>query len=255
MELLKNKNIIIMGIRNKKSIAWGIAKRAYEQGANLILTYETEKERETIEDLTKHFTNHILIKCNVADDKQVETLFKEMKKEIHEIHGIAHCIAHANQSDLKKNFLNTSRDGFAHSMDISAYSLVTIAQHAKDLMHEGGSIVTLTYYGASKVMSGYNVLGVAKAALESTARYLASELGPIGIRVNTISPGPIKTVSSKDINDFDNLLEKVERKSPLRKSVTPEDVGDAAMFFLSDLSKSVTGEILYVDNGYNIIGD
>lgn len=254
MEVLKNKNIMIMGIRNKKSIAWGIAKRAYEQGAKLILTYEKEKERENIEELTKNFTDHIIIKCNVADDKQVETLFKQMKKEVHEIHGIVHCIAHANHEDLKHNFLDTTREGFSHAMDISAYSLITISKHAKDLMHEGGSIITLSYHGASKVMSGYNVMGAAKAALESTVRYLASELGPIGIRVNIISPGPVKTISSKDINDFDNLYENVERISPLRKSVTPEDVGDAAVFFLSDLSKSVTGELLYVDNGYNIMG-
>lgn len=254
MEVLKNKNIIVMGIRNKKSIAWGIAKSAHKQGAKLILTYEKEKERETIEELTKNFNNPIIIKCNVADDKQVETLFEQLQKEVHEIHGIVHCIAHANHEDLKRNFLDTSREGFSHAMDISAYSLITISKHAKDLMHEGGSIVTLSYHGATKVMSGYNVMGAAKAALESTVRYLASELGPIGIRVNTISPGPIKTVSTKDINDFDNLHENVERISPLRKSVTAEDVGDAAVFFLSDLSKSVTGELLYVDNGYNIMG-
>ena len=165
MEVLKNKNIMVMGIRNKKSIAWGIAKRAHEQGANLILTYEKEKERETIEELTKNFNNPIIIKCNVADDKQVETLFEEMKKEVHEIHGIVHCIAHANHSDLKKEFLDTSREGFAHAMDISAYSLVTISKHAKDLMPSGGSIVTLSYHGATKVMTGYNVMGAAKAAL------------------------------------------------------------------------------------------
>lgn len=254
MGILENKNIIVMGIRNKKSIAWGIAKCAYEQGARLILTYEKEKEREAIEDLVKDFKNPIIIKCNVSDDKQIETLFSEIKKEVHEIHGIAHCIAHANQNDLKNGFLDTSREGFAHTMDVSVYSLVTIAKHAKDLMHDEGSIVTLTYYGASKVMAGYNVMGAAKAALESTVKYLASELGPIGIRINAISPGPIKTVSSKDINDFDNLYENVERKSPLRKSVTPDDIGNASIFFLSDLSKSVTGATLYVDNGYNIMG-
>ncbi|MBE5812276.1 MAG: enoyl-ACP reductase [Clostridiales bacterium] len=255
MDVLNNKNIIVMGIRNKKSIAWGIAKRAYEQGANLILTYEKEKERETIEELTKNFNNSVIIKCDVSNDEDVEKLFKEVKNKFHEIHGIAHCIAHATPKELKRNFFDTSREGFSHTLDISAYSLVTISKHAKDLMHEGGSIVTLSYHGATRVMTGYNVMGVAKAALESTVRYLANELGPIGIRVNTISPGPIKTGSSKDINDFDNLHENVERKSPLRKSVTPEDIGDAAVFFLSDLSKSVTGEILYVDNGYNIMGD
>lgn len=254
MGVLENKNIVIMGIRNKKSIAWGIAKRAYEQGASLILTYEKDNEKTAIEELTKSFENSTIIKCDVSNNDDVINLFKEIKQKFHEIHGIAHCIAHAAPKELKKNFLDTSREGFTHTMDISSYSLLTIAKHAKDLMHEGGSIVTLSYHGATKVMTGYNVMGVAKAALESTVIYLANELGPIGIRVNTISPGPIKTVSSKDINDFDNLYETVERKSPLRKAVTPEDVGDAAVFFLSDLSKSVTGELLYVDNGYNIMG-
>lgn len=254
MGILKNKNIIIMGIRNKKSIAWGIAKCAHEQGANLILTYEEDKEKDAIEELTKTFDNRMIIKCDVTNDTEVKHLFSQIKKEVKEIHGIVHCIAHANSTDLKKGFLYTSREGFAHAMDVSAYSLLLVSKYAKDLMPNGGSIVTITYYGASKVMPGYNVMGAAKAALESTVRYLASELGPIGIRVNTISPGPIKTVSTKAINEFDNLYENVERKSPLRKSVTPEDVGNAATFFLSDLSNSVTGEILYVDNGYNIMG-
>jgi len=254
MGVLTNKNIVIMGIRNKKSIAWGIAKSAHEQGAKLILTYEKEKERDAIEELTKNFSNPIILKCDVSDNKQIEKLFKEIKKQVNEIHGIVHCIAHANHEDLKKNFLDTSREGFSHSMDISAYSLISISKYAKDLMHEGGSIVTLSYYGATKVMSGYNVMGVAKSALESVARYLASELGPIGIRVNVISSGPIKTISSKVINGFDNIFEVVEKKAPLRKSVTPEDVGNATVFFLSDLSNSITGENMFVDNGYNIIG-
>lgn len=254
MGVLKNKNIMVMGIRNKKSIAWGIAKCAYEQGANLILTYEKESEREAIEELTKDFANHIIIKCNVSDDKQIETLFSEIKKEVGEIHGIAHCIAYTNYDELKKSFVNTSREGFASTMDISVYSLILISKYAKNLMPNTGSIVTLTYHSASRVMPGYNIMGAAKSALESSVRYLANELGPIGIRVNSISPGPIKTMYTKDINDFDNLYEKVERKSPLRKSVTPEDIGNAAIFFLSDLSKSVTGANLYVDNGYNIMG-
>lgn len=254
MEVLKNKNIVVMGVRDKKSISWGIAEMAYKQGANLILTCEKESEIQPLKELTKNFTNCTIKKCDVADDKQVKTLFSELKKEIHEIHGIAHCITYAAKSDLKKSFVNTSREGFTHTMDVSAYSLLLVSRYAKDLMPNGGSIVTLTYYGASKVMTGYDVMGVAKAALESTVRYLASELGPIGIRVNTISPGPIKTLSTKAINEFDNLYETVERKSPLRKSVTSEDVGNAAVFFLSDLSSSVTGEILFVDNGYNIVG-
>jgi len=254
MEILKNKNILLMGLRNKWSIAWGIAKCAYEQGARLIVTYQSDRDEEHVEELVKDFKDSIIMKCDVCDDRQIENLFSQIKKKVGIIHGVAHCIAHANKEELKNNFLYTTREGYAHAMDVSAYSLIEVARHAKDLMPNGGSIVTLSYYGSEKVMAGYNVMGAAKAALESNAKYLASELGPIGIRVNVISPGPIKTISSKTISDFDNIFEVVEKKSPLRKSVTPEDVGNAAVFFLSDLSGSVTGENMFVDNGYNIIG-
>ena len=254
MGVLKDKNILVMGIRNKKSIAWGIAKCAYEQGARLILTYEKEKEREAIEELVNDFDNHIIIKCNVSDDKQIETLFSEIKKEVNEIHGIAHCIAHANQDDLKKGFLDTSREGYFHSMDVTSYSLILVAKYAKDLMMNGGSIVTISYYGASKVMPGYNLMGAAKAALEANVRYLASEIGPIGIRVNSISSGPIKTISTREITDFYVMLETIEKKAPLRRSVTPAEIGDSTVFLLSDLSRGITGTNLYVDNGYHIMG-
>lgn len=254
MGILEGKNILIMGIRNKWSIAWGIAKCAHDQGANLIFTYQSDREKEHVEELTKDFDKCLIKKCDVSDDKQIENLFLELKNEVKELWGIAHCIAHANKEDLKNEFLYTSRDGYAHALDISSYSLIAVSKFAKDLMPEGGSIVTLSYFGSEKVVTGYNVMGVAKAALESTARYLASNLGPIGIRVNVISPGPIKTISARGISDFDNMLDIVEKRAPLRKSVTPEDVGNAAVFLLSDLSRSVTGELLFVDNGYNIMG-
>lgn len=254
MGIVDNKNILIMGIRNKWSIAWGIAKCAYEQGARIIFTYQSDREKESVENLVKDFKNSIIKRCDVTSDREIENLFNELKAEVKTIHGIAHCIAHANKEDLKKNFLYTSREGYAHAMEVSAYSLLLISKYAKDLMPDGGNIVTLSYHGAEKVMPGYNVMGVAKAALESTARYLASDLGPIGIRVNIISSGPIKTISTRGINDFDNMMDIVEKRSPLRKSVTPEDVGNAAIFLLSDLSRSITGEILHVDNGYNIMG-
>jgi len=254
MGILDNKNILLMGLRNKWSIAWGIAKCAYEQGARLVVTYQSDRDEEHVRELMKDFENSLIMKCDVSDDKQIENLFEEIKKEVGVLHGVAHCIAHANKEDLKNNFLYTSREGYSHAMDISAYSLVAVAKYAKDLMPNGGSIVTLSYYGAEKVMSGYNVMGAAKAALEANVRYLANELGPIGIRVNIISSGPIKTISSKTINGFDNIFEVVEKKSPLRKSVTPEDVGNSTVFFLSELSNSITGENLFVDNGYNIVG-
>jgi enoyl-[acyl-carrier protein] reductase I len=254
MGIIDNKNVLIMGVRNKWSIAWGIAKSAYEQGARIIFTYQSDREKESVENLVKDFENSIIKKCDVTDDKEVENLFNELKSEVKNIDGIVHCIAHANKEDLKKNFLYTSREGYAHAMEVSAYSLLLISKYAKDLMPDGGSIITLSYHGAEKVMPGYNVMGAAKAALESTARYLASDLGPIGIRVNIVSPGPIKTISTRGINDFDNMMDIVEKRSPLRKSVTPEDIGNAATFLLSDLSKSITGEVLHVDNGYNIMG-
>lgn len=254
MEILKNKNILLMGLRNKWSIAWGIAKCAYEQGARLIITYQSDREEEHVKELVKDFSNTLLIKCDVTDDSEIASLFLQIKQKVGIIHGITHCIAHANKEELKNDFLYTTKEGYAHAMDVSAYSLIAIAKYAKDLMPNGGSIVTLSYYGAEKVMKGYNVMGAAKAALEANVKYLAAELGPIGIRVNVISSGPIKTISSKTINEFDNIFEIVEKKSPLRKSVTPEDVGNATVFFLSDLSNSITGENMFVDNGYNIVG-
>ncbi|MBQ7669045.1 MAG: enoyl-ACP reductase [Clostridia bacterium] len=254
MQNLANKNILLMGLRNKSSIAWGIAKCIDAHGARLIISYETDKDEKNVKELTKDFNNPILIKCDVSSDLEIENLFNEIKEKVGVLHGVAHCIAHANKEDMKNNFIYTTREGYSHAMDISAYSLIVVSKYAKDLMIDGGSIVTLSYYGAEKVMAGYNIMGAAKAALEANVKYLANELGPIGIRVNAISPGPIKTISSKVINDFDNIYEVVERKSPLRKSVTPTDVGNAAVFFLSDLSSSVTGVSLFVDNGYNIIG-
>ena len=254
MQNLAGKNILLMGLKNKSSIALGIAQCAYEQGARLIVTYQSEQDTSKVKELVKDFKDILLIRCDVTNDSELNNLFIEIKQKFGTIHGIVHCIADANKEDIKNSFLYTTREGYSHAMDVSAYSLIAIARLAKDLMPSGGSIVTLSYYGAEKVMSGYNIMGAAKAALEANVRYLANELGPIGIRVNAISPGPMKTVSSKIINDFDNIYEVVERKSPLRKSVTPEDIGNAAVFFLSDLSSSVTGTDLFVDNGYNIIG-
>ncbi|NLD47382.1 MAG: SDR family oxidoreductase, partial [Clostridiaceae bacterium] len=170
------------------------------------------------------------------------------------IHGVVHSIAHTKTEDLQSDFVNTSRDGFAHALDISAYSLVAVSRRAKDIMTEGGSIVTLTYMGSEKVFSGYNVMAVAKAALETSVMYLASDLGPAGIRVNAISAGPIKTLSGKGVKSFGSILETVEAKSPLRRNITQEDLGKSALYFLSDLSSGVTGEILHVDSGFNIMG-
>lgn len=255
MGLLEGKNILIMGIRNKWSIAWGIAKCCYDQGANLIFTYKSSHEKQPALDLISEFSGeHLVLQCDVEKEEEVNATFETIKNEYKELHGIVHCIAHAQKEDLKKDFLETSKDGYAKAMDITSYSLILVAKHAKNLMPEGGSIVTISYYGASKVMPGYNLMGAAKAALEANVRYLANEIGPIGIRVNSISSGPIKTISSRDINDFNSMLEIVQKKSPLKKPVTPAEIGDSTVFLLSDLARGITGSNLYVDNGYHIMG-
>ncbi len=254
MGLLEGKNVLIMGIRNKWSIAWGIAKSCDAQGAKLIFTYRGERERESVEELLKDFPGCRAYACNVENEAEVDELFNNIKKEYKSLDGIVHCIAHAQKEDLKKDFLETSKEGYSHALDVTSYSLILVAKHAKNLMPNGGSIVTISYYGASKVMPGYNLMGAAKAALEANVRYLANEIGPIGIRVNSISSGPIKTISSREINDFNSMLEIVEKKSPLKKSVTPAEIGDSTVFLLSELSRGITGTNLYVDNGYHIMG-
>ncbi len=255
MGLLEGKNILIMGIRNKWSIAWGIAKCCHDQGANLIFTYKSEREKDSVTALIDEFGgNHIAMQCNVENEEEVSWVFETIKRQYKEIHGVVHCIAHAQKEDLKKDFLETSKEGYAKAMDVTSYSLILVAKYSKNVMADGGSIVTISYYGASKVMPGYNLMGAAKAALEANVRYLANEIGPTGVRVNSISSGPIKTISSREINDFNNMLEIVQKKSPLKRPVTPAEIGDATVFLLSDLSRGITGSNLYVDNGYHIMG-
>jgi len=254
--ILKDKTILIMGIRNKWSIAYGAAKSAYENGAKLIFTFMGEDNREKIEELISEFKDSKAYTCNASIDEEIESLFKTIKNEYGKIDGILHCIAHANTEDLRNDFINTSKEGFSHANDVSAYSLVAVSRYAKDLeiLNEGASLVALTYYGSTKVLTGYNVMGVAKAALECSIRYLADNLGPAGIRVNAISAGPIKTLSAKGIKDFNCILDVVEEKAPLRKNVTTEEVGDSVTFLLSSMSRAITGQIIYADSGYNIMG-
>ena len=255
--LLDNKKILIMGIRNKWSIAYGIANAAYEQGAKLIFTYMGEDSKSKIEELVSEFEGS---KCYALDDASeddlVRDVFTKIKKENGKIDGIVHSIAHANTEDLHNDFIETSKDGFAHAHDVSAYSFVLAARMAKelDMLNENASIITLTYYGSTKVIPGYNVMGVAKAALETSTKYLANNLGNEGIRVNAISAGPIKTLSAKGIKDFGTMLTEVEEKAPLHRNVTPYQVGKVAVFLLSDMSDAVTGQIIYADSGYSIMG-
>ena len=255
--LLENKKILIMGIRNKWSIAYGIAKSAYENGAKLIFTYMGEENKEKIEELISEFDGSKAYVLNEASkDEVVKEVFSKIKSENGKVDGIVHAIAHANTEDLHNDFIFTSKEGYSHAVDASAYSFVLVARMAKelDMLNENANLVTLTYHGSTKVLEGYNVMGVAKAALEASVRYLAENMGKEGIRVNAISAGPIKTLSAKGIKDFSSILKVVEEKSPLHRNVTIDEVGNVATFLLSYMSNSITGQIIYADCGYNIMG-
>ncbi len=255
--LLEGKKILIMGIRNKWSIAFGIAKAAYDNGAKLIFTYMGEENKEKIETLISEFKDSKAYILNGAsEDELVKETFTKIKEENGKIDGIVHAIAHANTEDLHNDFICTSKDGFAHACDVSSYSFVLASRMAKelDMLNENASIITLTYHGSTKVIDSYNVMGVAKAALEASVRYLAENLGREGIRVNAVSAGPIKTLSAKGIKDFNSILDIIEEKAPLHKNVTTVQVGNVATFLLSPLSDAITGQVIYADNGYNIMG-
>jgi enoyl-[acyl-carrier protein] reductase I len=256
MDLMKGKNIVIMGVANHRSIAWGIAQSLSKAGANLIFTYQGERLRESVAELaaTLDQPETILIPCDVTKDEDVATAFAQIKEKVGVIHGVAHCIAFAKTEELEGDFINTSREGYALAQDISAYSLVAVAREARPLMTEGGSIVTLTYLGGERVVPNYNVMGVAKAALDACVKYLASDLGKENIRVNAISAGPIRTLAAKGVRNFNSILKEIEEKAPLRRTVDQSDVGDAALFLFSHLSRGITGEILHVDGGYSIMG-
>ena len=255
--LLKDKKILIMGIRNKWSIAFGIAKAAYENGAKLIFTYMGEENKPKIEELISEFKGSKAYVLNGAsEDEIVKEVFTKIKEENGNLDGIVHAIAHANTEDLHNDFIYTSKEGFSHANDVSAYSFVLVARMAKelDMLNENASLVTLTYHGSTKVLEGYNVMGIAKAALEASVRYLADNLGKEGIRVNAVSAGPIKTLSAKGIKDFSSILTVVEEKAPLHRNVTTTQVGNVAAFLLSSMSDAITGQVIYADSGYNIMG-
>ena len=254
--LLKDKKVVIMGVRNKWSIAWGAAKSAYEQGAKVICTC-SEGSLEKVKELAKELPGTSVYVCdNVSKDSDIDKCLEEIKKDYNKLDGILHAIAHANTEDLRNDFINTSRDGYAHAQDVSAYSLIAIVRMAreKEMLNEGASIVAYTYYGAEKVVEGYNLMGIAKAALEASIKYLAKDLGKDGYRINGISAGPIKTLSAKGIKDFGTILNIVEERAPLHKNVTIEQVGDSTTFLFSKLSSGITGEIIHVDNGFSTVG-
>jgi enoyl-[acyl-carrier protein] reductase I len=255
--LLENKKILIMGIRNKWSIAFGIAKSAYENGAKLIFTYMGEENKEKIEELISEFTgSKAYVLDGASEDELVRDVFTKIKEENGKIDGIVHAIANAKTEDLHNDFIYTSKEGYLHAIEVSSYSFVLTARIAKeiDFLNEKANLVTLTYHGSQKVYEGYNIMGVAKSALEASVRYLAENLGKEGKRVNAISAGPIKTLSAKGIKDFSSILTVVEEKSPLHRNVTTGQVGNVATFLLSDMSDAITGEVIYADSGYNIMG-
>ena len=255
--LLENKKILIMGIRNKWSIAYGIAKSAYENGAKLIFTYMGEENKEKIEELISEFKgSKAYVLDGASEDELVKEVFTKIKDENGKIDGIVHAIAHANTEDLHNDFIYTSKQGYSHAIDVSAYSFVLVARIAKeiDMLNENASLITLTYHGSTKVLQGYNVMGVAKAALEASVRYLAENLGKEGVRVNAVSAGSIKTLSAKGIQNFSSILTVVEEKAPLHRNVTTTQVGNVATFLLSAMSEAITGQVIYADSGYNIMG-
>lgn len=254
--ILKDKQVLITGIRNKWSIAYGAAVAAYNQGAKLVFTFMGEDNRPKIEELISEFEGAKAYELDVSEDATIEKVFTQIKDECGKIDGILHSIAHANTDDLQNDFLYTSRSGYAHANDCSAYSLVAMARIAKQvgLIDEGASIVALTYHGSTKVLPGYNVMGVAKAALEASIRYLANDLGPMGIRINGVSAGPIKTLSARGIKDFSTIQDVMGEKAPLRRNVTAEEVGNTVAFLMSDMSAAITGQIVYADAGFSIMG-
>ncbi len=254
--ILENKKVIIMGVRNKWSIAWGAVKSASEQGAKVICT-TSETNFEKVKQLLEEIPDSKLYICNdVSKDEDIEKCLEQIKSENGKIDGILHAIAHANTEDLRNDFINTSRDGYAHAQDVSSYSLVAIVRMAKEkeMFNDGASVIAYTYFGSEKVVEGYNVMGVAKAALEASVRYLSVDLGKIGCRINAISAGPIKTLSAKGIKGFGTILDVVEEKAPLHRNVTTKEVGDVTAFLFSDLSSAITGEVIHVDNGFSCVG-
>lgn len=254
MGLAADKNIVIMGVANDRSIAWAIAQSLAREGAKLIFTYENERVEERVRKLADTIPGSVIVPCNVTVDEDIEKLAETLREQFGVLHGIVHSIAFARTEELEGLYVNTSREGFALAQDISAYSLVAVAQKLYPLMNEGGSIMTMTYLGAERAMKNYNVMGVAKAALEASVRYLANDLGQFNIRVNAISAGPIRTLAAKGIKDFNSILKMVEEKSPLRRTTEAAEVGDTALFLMSNLSRGITGEVIYVDGGYHIAG-
>lgn len=254
MGLFDGKTALIFGVANERSIAWGIAQALHREGCELGFSYGAPPLEKRVRPLAESVGSRFIEECDVTDDEAIERVFAKAKETYGTIDCLVHSIAFADRDELQGRYMDTSREGFRMALDISAYSLVALTRAAVPLMPEGGSILTMTYYGSVKVAPQYNVMGVAKAALEASVRYLASDLGPDKIRVNAISAGPIKTLAASAVGGFKKLLNYAERVSPLRENVDTEDVGNTAVWLLSDWARMVTGEVVYVDAGWNIMG-
>ncbi len=252
--LMQGKRGLIMGLANDKSIAWGIAKACADAGAELAFSYQGYALKKRVEPLAASLGSDTVLPCDVSDEASMDELFASLEEKWGKLDFLVHAIGFSDKNELRGRYVDTSRGNFAMSMDISVYSFTAVVQRAEKLMSEGGSCLTLTYYGAERVMPHYNVMGVAKAALEASVRYLAEDLGKDGIRVNAISAGPIKTLAASGIGDFRYIMKWNEYNSPLRRNVTTEDVGNSALYLLSDLGSGVTGENLHVDAGYHVVG-
>ncbi len=253
--LLKGKKGLVCGVANKRSIAWAIAQSCAREGAQLAFTFQGERLEENVRELSKSMPGSLLFPCDVGSEEQVKATFAGVRSAFGELDFLVHSIAFAPKEALEGEFVNTGREAFKTALDVSAYSLALLSREAAPLMQaNGGSIVTLTYLGSERVIPNYNVMGVAKAALEATVRYLASDLGSKGIRVNAISAGPIKTLSASGVSGFSTILDHIASKSPLRRNIEAAEVGDAAAFLLSPLSRGITGQVLFVDSGYHVMG-
>ncbi|MBW4960637.1 enoyl-ACP reductase FabI [Sulfitobacter sp. CW3] len=253
-DLMAGKRGLIMGLANDKSIAWGVARTLADAGAELAFSYQGDALKKRVDPLAAQLGSDMVLPCDVGSEESIDALFDGIKKRWDNIDFVVHAIGFSDKNELRGRYVDTSRGNFAMSMDISVYSFTAVMQRAEKMMNKGGSAVTLTYYGAEKVMPHYNVMGVAKAALEASVKYLAEDLGKDGIRVNAISAGPIKTLAASGIGDFRYIMKWNEYNSPLRRNVTIDEVGKSALFLLSDLGSGTTGENLHVDAGYHVVG-
>lgn len=251
---MQGKNAVVFGVANKRSIAWAIAQSLSAEGARLAITYQNERMKAEAADLISSLPGAEGFQCDLSSDAEITRVFAQFQERYGRLDALAHCVAYAPAEDLKGDFLNTSREGFRIAHDVSVYTLIAVTRAAAPLMSEGGSVVTLSYFGAVKVVPGYNIMGVAKASLEATVRYLANSVGPRKIRVNAISAGPIKTLAARGVGDFSQMLKNHAEHAPLKRNVDVKEVGDTALFLCSDAGSGITGETIYVDCGYNIMG-